>query len=121
VENYKYSVGCSKFYCENPYVEVEGSFHRLNLVGLELMDGWAAIHVAGWPLLLVSTDFQTLDTLVSCLRSVAAKSRPEPTQSVADRPLGPFDLWFGPMWSMCHKHSRGDTIFGGIPNVLVIS
>jgi hypothetical protein len=25
------------------------------------------------------------------------------------------------MGSMCHKHSYGDTIFGGIPNVLVIS
>jgi hypothetical protein len=30
-------------------------------------------------------------------------------------------LWFGPTWSMCHKHSCSDTIFGGIPNILVIS
>jgi hypothetical protein len=30
-------------------------------------------------------------------------------------------LWFGPTWSMCHKHSYSDTIFGGIPNILVIS
>jgi hypothetical protein len=30
-------------------------------------------------------------------------------------------LWFGPTWSTCHKHSCSDTIFGGIPNVLVIS
>jgi hypothetical protein len=39
----------------------------------------------------------------------------------ADRPLSPFDLWFGPTWSTCHKHSCSDTIFGRIPNVLVIS
>jgi hypothetical protein len=45
-----------EFYCEDPYIEVEGSFHRLNSVGLEVMDGWAAIHVAGRPLLSVSTD-----------------------------------------------------------------
>jgi hypothetical protein len=38
----------------------------------------------------------------------------------AGRPLCPFDLWFGPMWSTCHKHSCSDTIFGGVPNVLVI-
>jgi hypothetical protein len=44
--------------------------------------------VAGWTLLLVSTDFRTLDTLVDHLRSVAAKSRPEPTQSVAGQPWG---------------------------------
>jgi hypothetical protein len=38
---------CSEFYHENPYIELEGSFHRLNLVDLELLDGRAAIHVAG--------------------------------------------------------------------------
>jgi hypothetical protein len=77
--------------------------------------------VAGRPLLPVFTDFRTLDTLVDRLRSVAAKSRPKLSQSVAGRlALGPFDLWFGPTWSMCHKHSYGDTIFDGIPNVLVI-
>jgi hypothetical protein len=85
------------------------------------MDGQAAIHMTGWLLLLVSTDFLTLDTLLDHLRSVAAKSRPEPTQSVAGRPLGPFDLWFGPTRATCQKYSYGDTIFGGIPNVLVIS
>jgi hypothetical protein len=93
------------------------------------MDGWVAIHIAGWPLLSVSTDFRTLDTLVDRLRNVPTKSHPEPTQSVAGRlrgwtsrpALGPFDLWFGPMWSTCYKYSYGDTIFGGTPNVLVIS
>jgi hypothetical protein len=79
-----------------------------------------AIHVASQPLLPVSTDFLTLDTLVDHLKSVAAKSWPELTQSVAGRPLGPFDLWSGPTWSTCHKHFCGDTIFDGIPNVLVI-
>jgi hypothetical protein len=57
VENYKYSVVFSEFYHENPYIEVEGSFHQVNCVGLELMDGQAGIHVAGRPLLTVSTDF----------------------------------------------------------------
>jgi hypothetical protein len=85
------------------------------------MDGWAAIHVAGQPLLPVSTDFRTWNTLVNRLRSVAVKSRPEPTQTVAGQPLCPFDLWFDPTWSMCHKHSYSDTIFGGIPGILVIS
>jgi hypothetical protein len=65
VENYKYSVVCSEFYRENPYTEVEGSFHRLNNVSLELMDGRAAIHVAGRPLLLIFTDFRTWDTLIN--------------------------------------------------------
>jgi hypothetical protein len=27
LENYKYSMVCSEFYHENPYIEVEGSFH----------------------------------------------------------------------------------------------
>jgi hypothetical protein len=60
------------------------------------MHGRAAIHMAGRPLLMVSTDFWTLDTLIDHLRIVAAKSWTELTQSVTDRPLGPFDLWFGP-------------------------
>jgi hypothetical protein len=30
VDNYKYSVVCSEFYREDPYIEVEGSFHRFN-------------------------------------------------------------------------------------------
>jgi hypothetical protein len=76
------------------------------------MDGRAAIHVAGRPLLLVSTDYWTWDSLVNRLRSVAIKSRPELTQCLAGHPLGPFDLWFGPTWSTCHTHSYNDTIFG---------
>jgi hypothetical protein len=85
------------------------------------MDSQTAIHVAGRPLLPVSTDFRTLDTLLDRLRSVATKSQPESTQSVVGRPMIPFDLWFGPTWSMCHKHSCSDTIFGRILSVLVIS
>jgi hypothetical protein len=77
--------------------------------------------MAGRPLLLSSTDFRTLDTLINRFKSVAAMSRPELTQSVAGRlDLGPFDLWFGSMWSTCHKHSCSDTIFGGLLNVIVI-
>jgi hypothetical protein len=49
------------------------------------MDGRAAIHVAGQPLLLVSTDLQTWDTLVNELRCIVVKSQPKPTQSVADQ------------------------------------
>jgi hypothetical protein len=52
------------------------------------MDSRAAIHMASRPLLPVSTNFWTLDTLVDQLRSVAAKSRLEPTQNVANRPRG---------------------------------
>jgi hypothetical protein len=55
------------------------------------MDGRMAIHVADRPLLPVSTDFLTLDTLVDRLRSVATKSQPELTQSVAGRPASPWD------------------------------
>jgi hypothetical protein len=40
-----------EFYHEDPYIEVEGSFHQPNGVGLEAMDGRVAIHVAGWPFL----------------------------------------------------------------------
>jgi hypothetical protein len=50
------------------------------------MVGRAAIHVAVRPLLLVPTDFQTWDTLVNQLRSVAVKCQPEPTQSMAGQP-----------------------------------
>jgi hypothetical protein len=110
-----------EFYCEDAYIELKGSFHWLIRVGLEVMDDRSAIDEAGRPLLSVSTDFRTLDTLANWLTSVAIKSQPEPTQSVAGWPLCPFDLWFSPTWSMCHKHSCSDTIFGGIPNVLVIS
>jgi hypothetical protein len=105
VENYKHSVVCSEFYHENPYIEVEVSFHQLNWVGLELMDDWVTIHVAGQLLLPVSTDFRTWDTLVNWLRRVAVMSRPEPTQSVAGRPRG----WAGlpalvPLWLMVWPH-----------------
>jgi hypothetical protein len=63
------------------------------------MDGRAAIHVAGWPLLPVSTDFRIWDTLVNQLRILTVKSRPEPTQSVAGRPRG----WAGqPAGSCAH-------------------
>jgi hypothetical protein len=47
-----------EFYHEDPYIEVEGSFHRLNLVGLAVMDDRAAVHVAGRPLLPVSIESQ---------------------------------------------------------------
>jgi hypothetical protein len=52
------------------------------------MDGRVAIYVAGRPLLPVSTNFQTWDTLVNRLRSIAVKSLPRPTQSVACQPRG---------------------------------
>jgi hypothetical protein len=48
-------------------------------------------------LLLVSTDFQTRDTLVNRLRSVAVKSQPKLTQTVAGRPtLVPLGLVVSP-------------------------
>jgi hypothetical protein len=77
-----------EFYHEDPYIGVEGSFHRLNRVSLEVMDGRAAIHMVGRPLLPICTDFRTLDTLVDHLRSIAAMSQSEPSQSVAGRPWG---------------------------------
>jgi hypothetical protein len=52
------------------------------------MDGRAAIHMAGRPLLPVSTDFWTWDTLVNRLRMITVKSLPEPTQSVASQLRG---------------------------------
>jgi hypothetical protein len=86
------------------------------------MDGRAAIHVAGQPLLLVSTDLQTWNTLVNELRCIVIKSQPKPTQSVADQlALVPLLLVVWPHMVSCHRHSYSDTIFGGIPNVLVIS
>jgi hypothetical protein len=84
------------------------------------MDGRVAMHVAGRPHLPVSTDSRARYTLVNRLRSIVVRSPPEPTQSVNAQPLCLFDLWFGPMWSTCHKHSCSDTVFGGIPNVLVV-
>jgi hypothetical protein len=45
-----------EFYREDPYIEVEGSFHQLNCVGLEVMNGRVAIHMASQPLFSVSTD-----------------------------------------------------------------
>jgi hypothetical protein len=58
------------------------------------MDSRAAIHMAGQPLLPVSTNSRTWDTLINQQRSVAIKSQPEPTQSVAGWPLCP-PLTFG--------------------------
>jgi hypothetical protein len=52
------------------------------------MDHQAAIRVAGRPLLLLSTDSRAQDTLVNQRVNVAAKFRPELTQSVAGRPWG---------------------------------
>jgi hypothetical protein len=42
--------------------------------------------VVGRPLLLISTDSQAQDPLMNRRVNVAAKSRPEPTPSVAGRP-----------------------------------
>jgi hypothetical protein len=52
------------------------------------MDGRAAIHVAGRPLLPVPIDYRAWDTLINRRMNVAAKFRPELTQSVASRPWG---------------------------------
>jgi hypothetical protein len=70
----------------DPYIVVKGSFHRFNSIGLEVVDSRAAIHVAGQPLLPVSSDPQAWDTLVNRCMNVAAKYFPEPTKSVAGRP-----------------------------------
>jgi hypothetical protein len=59
------------------------------------MDGRAAIHVASRPLLSVSTESWAWDTLVNQLRSVAVKSQPELTQSVAD-PCAPLTCGLAP-------------------------
>jgi hypothetical protein len=56
---------------------------------LSVMDGRLGVPVAVRPLLLVSTDSQTQDTLVNRRMNVAAKSRLEPTQSVSGRPFEP--------------------------------
>jgi hypothetical protein len=77
-----------EFYREDPYIEVEGSFHRLNCASLEVMDGRAAFHVVGQPLLSISTDSRAWDPLVNRLVNIAAKSQPKPTQSVVGRPWG---------------------------------
>jgi hypothetical protein len=77
-----------EFYHEDSYIEVEGSFHRLNRVGLEVMDGRAAIHVASQPLLPVSTDSRAWFTLVNQRMNVAIKSQPKPTQNVVGRLRG---------------------------------
>jgi hypothetical protein len=69
-------------------MEIEGSFRRLNYIGLEVMDSLAAIHVAGRPLLPVSTDSQAQDALLNRCVNIAIMSRPELTQSVASQPLG---------------------------------
>jgi hypothetical protein len=63
------------------------------------MDGRATIHVAGRPLLPVSTNYQAWDTLVNQLMSVSVKSPPEPTQSVAG-PCAPLIYGLAPR-SLC--------------------
>jgi hypothetical protein len=75
---------------------------------------------AGRPLLPVSTDFRTLDTLVDRLSSVVTKSRPELTQSMAGRPRGWAGPWAPLTFGLAPRGMRV-TIFGGIPNILVIS
>jgi hypothetical protein len=55
------------------------------------MESRAAIHVAGQPLLSVSIDSRAWDTLVNQHMNVSAKSRPEPSQTVADQLRG----WVG--------------------------
>jgi hypothetical protein len=58
---------CVNFHREEPFIEAEGSLYRLNQVGLEEMDGQAAIHVASRLLLLGSTDFQCwIPLVISC-------------------------------------------------------
>jgi hypothetical protein len=48
---------CIDFHHVEAFIEVEGSLYRLNKVSLEEMDGQAAIHVVGRPLLPGSIDF----------------------------------------------------------------
>jgi hypothetical protein len=56
------------------------------------MDGQATIHVAGWPLIPGSTDFQHWIPLVKRCSNVTVNSRAEPTQRLVDRPLGSLGL-----------------------------
>jgi hypothetical protein len=56
---------CVNFHYEEAFIEAEGSLYRLNQVSLEEMDGRAAIHVVGRPLLLGSTNFQHWIPLVN--------------------------------------------------------
>jgi hypothetical protein len=56
---------CVDFHREEPFIEAEESLYRLNQVSLEEMDGRAAIHVDGRPLLPGSTDFQRWIPLVN--------------------------------------------------------
>jgi hypothetical protein len=106
---------CVDFHHEEPFIEVEGSLYQLNQVGLEEMDGWAAIHMAGRPLLLGSTDFQRWIPLVKQCSSVTIKSRAELTQRLAGRARGwagwltPRPTWPGvwPTWSTCHLQPYG--------------
>jgi hypothetical protein len=80
-------------------------------------DGWPGDD----PLLMVSTKSRAYDTLVNRRVNITAKLRPKPTQSVAGWTLSAFDLWLSPTWSIGRKHLCIDTIFGRIPNVLVVS
>jgi hypothetical protein len=61
-------------------------------------------HVAGQPQDLASTNFQLW---IPCYRLL---------ESVTMKPI--YERYIA---STCQVHSRGDTYFGGIPNLLVIS
>jgi hypothetical protein len=79
--------------------------YQLNQVGLEGMDGRAAIHMADRPLLPGSTDFQHWTPHVNRCSNVIVKSWAEPTQRVADRPRG-WAGWSapGPTWPRVWPH-----------------
>jgi hypothetical protein len=48
---------CVNFCLEEPFIDLEGSMYQLNQVGLEEMDGWAAVDEARRPLLPGSANF----------------------------------------------------------------
>jgi hypothetical protein len=78
--------------------------------------------VADRPSSLASTDFKLQIPCYRLLESVLMKETRKTLQSGAGRPPpGPTGQW--PLYtaSLCQVHSLGDTYFGGIPNVLVIS
>jgi hypothetical protein len=94
----------------------------------QVVANWPS-HVASWPWSLACTNLQLGISLYRLLESVAAKPTRERLQGVADRPGG-LAGWppSGPTGqqplhtaSSCQVHSQGDTYFGGILNLLVIS
>jgi hypothetical protein len=100
-------VVCSHFHHRGVFVWLWGSLYGLNQVGLEEMDGRAAIHMAGWPFLPGSADFQHWIPLVNQHSNVTVMSRAELTQRLVGRPLSPLGLGSGLTWSMCHIHPCG--------------